>query len=136
MATHSNTLAWRIPWTEEPVRLQSMGLLRVIHDWSDLALAAAAACRNQMGWLLWRRKRPGENCLPILYIALFTCQSQLPIYPPPSFPQVIISSLSLWVSLYCKKCSFVLFCLDSTYKWYHMVFVFLCVTYFTQYGNL
>ena len=33
MAPHSSTLAWRIPWTEGPGRLQSMGLLRVGHDW-------------------------------------------------------------------------------------------------------
>ena len=32
MATHSSVLAWRIPWMEEPSRLQSMGLLRVGHD--------------------------------------------------------------------------------------------------------
>ena len=32
MATHSSTLAWRIPWTKEPGRLQSMGLQRVRHD--------------------------------------------------------------------------------------------------------
>ena len=32
MATHSSTLAWRIPWMEEPGRLQSMGLQRVGHD--------------------------------------------------------------------------------------------------------
>ena len=32
MAPHSSTLAWKIPWTEEPVGLQSMGLLRVGHD--------------------------------------------------------------------------------------------------------
>ena len=32
MATHSSILAWRIPWTEEPSRLQSMGLQRVGHD--------------------------------------------------------------------------------------------------------
>ena len=32
MATHSNTLAWKIPWTEEPGSLQSMGLQRVRHD--------------------------------------------------------------------------------------------------------
>ena len=32
MATHSTTLAWRIPWTEEPGMLQSMGLLRVGHN--------------------------------------------------------------------------------------------------------
>ena len=33
MAPHSSTLAWQIPWTEEPGRLQSMGSLRVRHDW-------------------------------------------------------------------------------------------------------
>ena len=32
MAPHSSTLAWKIPWTEDPGRLQSMGLLRVGHD--------------------------------------------------------------------------------------------------------
>ena len=32
MATHSSILAWKIPWTEEPVRLQSMGSQRVGHD--------------------------------------------------------------------------------------------------------
>ena len=32
MAIHSSTLAWKIPWTEEPGRLQSMGLQRVGHD--------------------------------------------------------------------------------------------------------
>ena len=34
MAPHSSTLAWRIPWMEEPGRLQSMGLLIVGHDWA------------------------------------------------------------------------------------------------------
>ena len=32
MATHSSVLAWRISWTEEPGRLQSIGLQRVGHD--------------------------------------------------------------------------------------------------------
>ena len=32
MTIHSSTLAWKIPWTEEPGRLQSMGSLRVGHD--------------------------------------------------------------------------------------------------------
>ena len=44
MATHSSVLAWRIPGTEEPGGLPSMGSNRVGHDWSDLA--AAAACEN------------------------------------------------------------------------------------------
>ena len=36
MATHSSILAWRIPWREEPDRLQSMGSQRVRHDWTEL----------------------------------------------------------------------------------------------------
>ena len=38
MATHSSTLAWKIPWTEEPGRLQSMGSQRVRHDWATSLL--------------------------------------------------------------------------------------------------
>ena len=34
MATHSSILAWKIPWMEDPVRLQSMGSQRVGHDWA------------------------------------------------------------------------------------------------------
>ena len=34
MAPHSSTLAWKTPWMEEPGRLQSMGLLRVGHNWA------------------------------------------------------------------------------------------------------
>ena len=40
MAPHSSALAWRIPWTEKPGRLQSMGSHRVGHNWSNLAAAA------------------------------------------------------------------------------------------------
>ena len=39
--THSSILAWRIPWTEEPGGLQSMGLQRVGHDRRDLACMQA-----------------------------------------------------------------------------------------------
>ena len=39
MATHSSTLAWRIPWTEEPGGLQYMGSQTIRHDRSDLAYA-------------------------------------------------------------------------------------------------
>ena len=38
VATHSSILTWRIPWTEEPGELESVGLQRVGHNWSDLAL--------------------------------------------------------------------------------------------------
>ena len=46
--THSSTLAWKIPWTEEPGRLQSMGSLRVGHDWAtSLWLFTFMHCRRK-----------------------------------------------------------------------------------------
>ena len=48
MAPHSSTLAWKIPWTEEPGGLKSMGLLGVGHDWSDLA----NSCQQYLIWHL------------------------------------------------------------------------------------
>ena len=42
MAIHSSILAWRIPWTEDPGGLQSMGSQRVGYNWSDLAWAQAS----------------------------------------------------------------------------------------------
>ena len=48
MAPHSSTIAWKIPWTEEPDGLQSMGSLRVGHDW-DTSLSLFT-------FMHWRRK--------------------------------------------------------------------------------
>ena len=45
MATHSSIHAWRIPWTEEPSRLQSIGPQRVKHYWNDLA-CLQCVCSN------------------------------------------------------------------------------------------
>ena len=57
MAPHSSTLAWKIPWTEDPGRLQSMGSLRVRHDWAtSLSLST---------FMHWRRKwQPTPVFLP------------------------------------------------------------------------
>ena len=52
MATHSSVLAWRIPGTDEPSGLPSMGSHRIGHDWSDLASAAAATKPMQSQALL------------------------------------------------------------------------------------
>ena len=47
MATHSSTLAWKIPWTEEPGSLQSMGSQRVGHDWATkLSLSLSTYMRH------------------------------------------------------------------------------------------
>ena len=51
MATHFSILAWRIPGTEEPSGLPSMGWHRVGHDGSDLAAAAARGDSLVVQWL-------------------------------------------------------------------------------------
>ena len=57
MATHSSTLAWKIPWMEEPGRLQSMGLLRVGHN--------SATSLSLFTFMHWRRKwQPTPIFLP------------------------------------------------------------------------
>ena len=57
MATHSSSLAWKIPWMEEPGRLQSMGSLRVRHDW-----ATSLWLFTFMPW--WRKWQPIPAFLP------------------------------------------------------------------------
>ena len=57
MATRSSTLAWKIPWTEEPERLQSMGSLRVKHD--------RATSLSLFTFMHWRKKwQPTPVFLP------------------------------------------------------------------------
>ena len=57
MAPHSSTLAWKIPWMEEPGGLQSMGSLRLRHDW--------ATSLSLFTFLHWRRKwQPTPVFLP------------------------------------------------------------------------
>ena len=62
MATHSSTLAWKIPWMEEPGRLQSMGLLRFGHDFTFTfhfhALEEEMATHSSV--LAWRIPGTGE----------------------------------------------------------------------------
>ena len=61
MAIHSNTIAWKIPWTEEPGRLQSMGSQRVGHDWAtSLSLSLTFITREGNGTLL-QYSWPGES---------------------------------------------------------------------------
>ena len=57
MAPHSSTLAWKIPWMEEPERLQSMGSLTVGHNW--------ATSLSLFSFMHWRRKwQPNPVFLP------------------------------------------------------------------------
>ena len=56
MAPHSSTLAWKIPWTEEPGRLRSMGSLRVGHD--------SATSLSLFAFMHWRKWQPTPVFLP------------------------------------------------------------------------
>ena len=60
MATDSSTLAWKIPWTQEPGRLQSMGSLRVGHDWSDFTFTSlspcSVSCKEVFEYIGWKNK--------------------------------------------------------------------------------
>ena len=83
MATHSSVVAWRIPWTEEPGGLLSMGSHRVRHDWSDLAAAAAAVevdlCIGQERWRRWAAHAFCGAC------AGGMCSSLLLLQTPPKW---------------------------------------------------
>ena len=60
MAPHSSTLAWKLPWTEEPGRLQSMGSRRVRHEWAtSLSLFTFMHWRRK--WQLTPAFLPGES---------------------------------------------------------------------------
>ena len=87
MATHSSVLVWRIPGTGEPSGLPSVGSHRVGHNWSDLAVAAAAV---SIYWLL-------PKTLNLDPVTLFPtiCQLQSAFGHPPSISHSVISS-SLW----------------------------------------
>ena len=86
MATYSSILAWRIPWTEEPGRLQSMGLQRVGHDWVTsfslftLALVTAGS-QFQLRFIIYSRDW-GLGLLQAAGVASLLSQ-HTDTHPPP-----------------------------------------------------
>ena len=79
MATHSNTLAWEIPWTEEPGGLQSMGSQRVGHDWVTLILPERGGKERDVGrrsqWLPLRlSQNPSADNMQYLYYPITSWQ--------------------------------------------------------------
>ena len=90
MAPHSSTLAWKIPWTEEPGGLQSMGSLRVGHEW--------ATSLSLFTFMHWKRKgQPTPMFLP--------CESQgrgSLVGCHQSFSSFLIMCLPLWFNTYLE----------------------------------
>ena len=75
MATHSSTLAWKIPWTEEPCKLQSMGSQKVGHDWATTSGGSVVknlpANAGDSSYIPWSGRSPGEgNGNPLQYSCL------------------------------------------------------------------
>jgi len=61
MDTHSSIAVWRISWTEEPGRLQSMGSQRVRHNWSDLACISLRHSISERSEVLLPRGKGGAR---------------------------------------------------------------------------
>ena len=117
MAPRSSTLAWKIPWMEEPGGLKSMGSLRVGHDW--------AASLSLFTFMHWRRKwqptpvfLPGESQgqepggLPSMgshtvghdwsdLAAAVFCHTDMPHFAYPSIQQWTLGFLACWS--YCEQ---------------------------------
>ena len=67
MAPHSSTLAWIIPWTEKPGGLQSMGLLRVGHDWATSLSCIGKRNGNPLQCSCLENPRGGGAWWPAVY---------------------------------------------------------------------
>ena len=72
MATHSSTLAWKIPWTEEPGRLEPMGSQRVTQGFPGGSEVKVSACSvGNLGSIPGSGRSPGEgNGNPLQYSCL------------------------------------------------------------------
>ena len=74
MATHSSILAWKIPWTEEPGGLQSIGLQRVTHDWVHIHILHLYLVQN-IAYILY---------VQYVFVAYFIRNSLYLLIPYPS----------------------------------------------------
>ena len=117
MALHSSTLAWKIPWMEEPGRLQPMGFQRVRHDWATslsrigegnsnpLQCSCLKNPRDGGAWwaavygvtqsrtrLKWLSSSSSSRNHPVSIFLIKTCSESIPAYEWPTsyFPSSIV----------------------------------------------
>ena len=128
MAPHSSTLAWKIPWTEEPGRLQSMGSLRVRHDWATSLSLFREGNGNPLQYSCLENPRDGEpSGLPsmgshrVRHDWSDLAASAKP-YLPSSLRRKCLFSPNLgWIlSHYFSS-------LPEIYLIYHILFAFFCI---------
>ena len=103
MATHSSTLAWKIPWTEEPGRLQFMGLQRVGHDWAT-SLSLCFRFFSHIGHFCIEFLVLYSGFLLVIYFicsSVYMSISTSQFIPPPTYTLVtIVCLLYLWLYSY------------------------------------
>ena len=124
MATHSSILAWRIPWTEKPGRLQSMGSQRVRHDW------ATNTCAHLLRTAIFLSQiRPHlslKSCKSwILVISIrMPCRHLKPcksVTKVPIFHQDNRNSIFLVAQTKETLCSFLMTVFKTAYPTYHQI---------------
>ena len=121
MATHSSILAWRIPWTEDPSGLQSMGSQRVRHDWAtehtsphgtkgalwapggDLHLSRPVASHSLASARLWKDSLPVQSLMRSWLFTLWKFSSPHQI-PEGLFWILNFTRASQYVWLYTEYC--------------------------------
>ena len=95
MASHSLTLAWKIPWTEEPGRLQSMGLQRVGHNWVT-SLSEQECLLNDTQFVCWGHSAMFIEWIPDHWVP---CFFSLPWHDVSKFSKLCTSlTLPSWWS--------------------------------------
>ena len=105
MTTHSSILAWRIPWTEEPGRLQSIGWQRVRHTWSDLEQQQQCTEEVETETFIQQKGTPLHYRLPWLYLKFLggnVCLVFKLFFPGETHSTPSAFLLILPVVLYCS----------------------------------
>ena len=104
-ATHSNILAWRIPWTEESGELQSIESQSVGHDWSDLAhthQASRVKAKEKYWWvsrISWNKSRKNTFAL-WLSPAIFAIPESFPSFSGDAFWGLLGKCMHTWVHMH------------------------------------
>ena len=103
MVTHSSTLAWRIPWTEKPGRLQSTGLQRVGHDWATSLLLSFTLKFSMWLWIHWKWKKVKTK---VTKLCPTLCDPPGCSLPGSSVHGILQARILEWVAIpFSRECS-------------------------------
>ena len=108
MATHSGILVWKIPWMKEPIRLQSMGLQRIGHNWATALnsshTSASLLMSSLVGFLFVSSKKVSFMKAEIVFVSAHQQTLGFKFYQTFALPTRVRSSLSHHQSLHQEAC--------------------------------